>query len=80
MKTILDQLCEACITTGVLALDDIESCVDEDLMEAGFIDSMGIVYLQEIVANRFGVELDQASFFSEANSLRALATLIEERR
>ena len=50
-----------------------------NLFELGLVDSMGVVFLLELIQEDFGVELDISMLTAELSSLAALADYLGRR-
>jgi len=70
--SIKDSLIHFCQVSGILADEDIEDFYHDDLIEAGIVDSMGIVCLQDQIENHYNVVISLDQFVAEFNTLSRL--------
>lgn len=76
IMTLLLTLCEK---QGLFPAEDGAPDVDEDLIEARRVDSMGLTYLQALIEQEFSVEIPLPMLVSELRSIRSIATYLAER-
>ena len=75
---VLDELLSLCRQYDVLKIDDFEQ--DEiahlELAETGLVDSLGIVFIKEILKRKYGVEIPTELFYAELKSLNSVASYL----
>jgi hypothetical protein len=79
MTNTLKILCNLCSEAGILLEAIDPDNWDVNLVDAGLLDSMSLVYLQEIISAHFKVEIEPVIFLTEAPSLRIIAQHIDSR-
>jgi hypothetical protein len=79
MTNTLEILCKLCSEAGILLEAIDPDNWDVNLVDAGLLDSMSLVYLQEIISAHFKVEIEPVIFLTEALSLRIIAQHIDSR-
>lgn len=66
-------LLQLCHEYGVFS-PEMEQChPHDDLIEGGFVDSMGLVYLQGVISDKFALELEPALFIAELRTIQSIA-------
>ena len=61
----------------LLAAGPSQDFWETNLFEMGLVDSMGLVYLLELIHQEFGAELDLSMLTAELTSLEAIARHLE---
>jgi acyl carrier protein len=74
--TLLLTVCEQ---QGLFSAKDGTPDVDEDLIASRGVDSMGLTYLQALIAQEFSVEIPLPMLVSELRSIRSIAAYLAER-
>jgi fatty-acyl-CoA synthase len=75
-QTTLEKLIDHCLEGGVFSRETAVD-VNLDLVESGLIDSMGLLMLQSLIAESYGVEIPEAVFVAELRSLQRIASYLE---
>lgn len=65
-------LIQLCHELGVFP-DSVQCDAFEDLIDSGLIDSMGLMYIQEIIHDKFGLEIGTELFIAELRNIRSIA-------
>lgn len=75
-EEILHTVLERCIGDG-LFVPDVEVDPNADLVGAGQIDSMGIIQLQSLIEELFGVVVPTALFVAELRTITRIVAYLE---
>src|SRR5262249_45754968 len=73
---LCQDLLARCYDSGIVP-PDVPLDIDQDLLESSVIDSMGLVTLQCLVEEAYGVYIPEAVFVAELRSLRRIASHID---
>ncbi|AOE49301.1 phosphopantetheine-binding protein [Kangiella sediminilitoris] len=75
--TFLYKLIVLCQEYEIIPKDNIEQQLDADLLEAGIIDSMGVVLFQELLSEKFDIDVPTEKFIIELRTLRAISDYVQ---
>ncbi|GAA4343522.1 phosphopantetheine-binding protein [Kangiella taiwanensis] len=75
--TFLYKLISLCQEYEIIPANNIEHQLDADLLESGIIDSMGVVMFQELLSEKFGMDVPTEKFIIELRTLRAIAGYVQ---
>lgn len=73
---IKESLIHLCEDSGIVTAENIHDVFDDDLIESGILDSMGVVCLQEQIETRYNVTISQEQFIAELHTLNKLVTFL----
>jgi len=68
------------IAAGILAETPPGDALTADLVDRGLIDSLGLIGIQGVIAERWSVEIPAEVIVAECRSIAALARHIADRR
>jgi acyl carrier protein len=74
----LHKLITLCQEYEIIPKQNIEDNLDADLLEAGIIDSMGVVLFQELLSEKFGIEVPTEKFIIELRTLRSISDYVQQ--
>lgn len=82
-ETMALQLLEKCVENGIFTENfsndfSPEEQLNEDLLEAGIMDSMSLTMLAELINQDYGIEIELPLFIAELRSLNKVASYLEE--
>lgn len=69
---VREKLLPLCRQHEIFQIDDLEASMDDDLMDAGAIDSMASTALGALVADTFGVRIPPEVMAIELRTIRDL--------
>lgn len=70
LSTALISLCQE---HGVFSCTDSAVSEQDDILESGLIDSMGVVYMQAVIQEQFNIELATELLVTELRSIKSIA-------
>lgn len=73
LSRVRSSLLTLCHESGVLTADNPEKYFDENLIEGGLVDSLGVACLQEQIETRYSVEISLDQFVAELHTLEKIA-------
>jgi acyl carrier protein len=76
--TVKEKLLHLCKQNEIFQLDDLEASIDEDLMDAGAIDSMAVITLNCLVEENFSLQIPPEVMAIELRTIRDLIQYIVE--
>ena len=76
LAEVKSSLVSLCHESGILTMENVEELFHHDLIEAGIVDSLGIVCLQDQIATHYNVEISQEHFVAELHTLEKLARFL----
>ena len=79
-KNGLWELTELCKQEGILELDIMPGFESADLVDSGIIDSMGLLSLQTMIEEHYGVLIPQELFIMELRSLTSIAVYLDSHK
>jgi|GEM_PF-3228381 len=75
--TLLYKLILLCREYEIIPDKGIEEQIDADLLEAGIIDSMGVALFQELLSEKFDIDVPTEKFIVELRTLRSIADYVQ---
>jgi acyl carrier protein len=67
-----------CRQNEIFRIDDLEASIDDDLMEAGAVDSMSVVVLKALVEEHFSLQIPSEVMAIELRTIRDLIQYISD--
>lgn len=75
-ERVTDYLLHLCHEHGVFP-PEIQQCnPTDDLIESGLIDSMGLMYIQGIILEKFSIDLKLELFIAELRTIQSIASYL----
>jgi len=60
---------DLCVEHGLLDGGQVETMLNDDLIESGMLDSMGIVTVQTMIQETYGIDIPTPLFIAELRSI-----------
>jgi acyl carrier protein len=76
LDVVREHLLATCQASGLFAAEVPVDC-DADLVESGLIDSMGLLTLQSLAEETYGVLIPEAIFVAELRTLTQVAAYLD---
>lgn len=76
-KNTIRELTKLCKQEGILEPDNVPGFENEDLVDSGVIDSMGLLSLQSMIEEHYDVLIPQELFIMELRSLTSIAAYLD---
>ena len=67
---------ELCIEHGLFDRDAAVSLLDKDLFDSNIIDSMGILSMQSLIMETYGIEIPEPVFIAELRTINSVIAYI----
>ncbi len=75
---VADFLMDQCHELGIFETQTDVSHKKDDLIDNGLIDSMGMMYMQAMIHETFGMELTPELFITELRNIQSIALYMTE--
>lgn len=79
IDTLSHYLLRLCDEHGVIDPMQTSLVASDDLIDGGFIDSMGLAYMQSIIAEEFSVEISPEMLITELRNIHSIAAYLVEK-
>jgi len=78
VEKLTNHLMQLCHENGIFHPEMEQPKPMDDLIDNGLIDSMGMVYMQGVIAEEFALEIELELFIAELRNMHSIAAYLAE--